>query len=57
MIRSRAVRVLAAALTLALLTACSAGDVARWAPEVVATHPHDPTAFTQGLVFHADRFY
>ncbi|MDF1521776.1 MAG: glutaminyl-peptide cyclotransferase [Trueperaceae bacterium] len=57
MTASRAARMLAAALTLALLTACSAADVARWVPEVVATHPHDPTAFTQGLLFHEGRFY
>jgi glutaminyl-peptide cyclotransferase len=24
---------------------------------ILASHPHDPTAFTQGLVFHAGRLY
>ncbi len=28
----------------------SGGEVDRWVPEVVATHPHDVDAFTQGLV-------
>jgi glutaminyl-peptide cyclotransferase len=54
-------RVLVAAVAFAVLaactSACSAADVARWVPEVVATHPHDPDAFTQGLLFHDGRFY
>jgi glutaminyl-peptide cyclotransferase len=31
--------------------------VRRLVAEVIATHPHDRDAFTQGLVFHAGRFY
>ncbi len=53
----RAARALAASAAIALLTACSAADVVRWTPEVVATHPHDPNAFTQGLLFHDGRLY
>jgi len=40
-----------------LLAGCGAPEAARWVPEVVATHPHDATAFTQGLLFHDGRFY
>ena len=29
----------------------------RWVAEVVARHPHDRAAFTQGLVYHDGRFY
>lgn len=32
-------------------------DVARYSPEVVATYDHDPTAFTQGLIFHQGILY
>jgi glutaminyl-peptide cyclotransferase len=39
------------------LAACSANGVARWVPEVVAVLPHDPDAFTQGLVYDDGRFY
>lgn len=53
----RAVRALAATAAIALLAACSAGNVARWAPEVVATLPHDPNAFTQGLLFYDGRLF
>ncbi len=53
----RVLRALAASAAIALLAACSAADVVRWTPEVVATHPHDPTAFTQGLLFHEGRLY
>jgi glutaminyl-peptide cyclotransferase len=53
----RALRALAASAAVALLAACSAADVVRWTPEVVATHPHDPNAFTQGLLFHEGRLY
>lgn len=28
-----------------------------WRLEVVAVHPHDPRAFTQGLLFHGGRLY
>lgn len=48
---------LVAALACAVLSACSAADVATWVPEVVAVHPHDPEAFTQGLVYLDGRFY
>lgn len=53
----RALRALAASAAVALLAACSAADVVRWTPEVVATYPHDPNAFTQGLLFHEGRLY
>ena len=35
----------------------TAGVVDRWVPEVVATSPHDPAAFTQGLVVRGDTVY
>ena len=50
-------RALAAIAVVTLLAACSAADVVRWTPEVVATHPHDPNAFTQGLLFHSGRLF
>jgi glutaminyl-peptide cyclotransferase len=53
----RALRTLTASAAIALLAACSAADVVRWTPEVVATHPHDPNAFTQGLLFHEGRLF
>lgn len=31
--------------------------VERLRPEVLASHPHDPQAFTQGLVWHAGQLY
>ncbi|MGW8368537.1 MAG: glutaminyl-peptide cyclotransferase [Gammaproteobacteria bacterium] len=31
------------------------GDI--WQPEIVARYPHDPNAFTQGLVFHDGYLY
>ena len=37
--------------------ACSAQPVVRLVPEVVRTLPHDPDAFTQGLVYADGRFY
>ena len=52
-----AFRALATSAAIALLAACSAADVVRWTPEVVATHPHDPNAFTQGLLFHDGRLF
>lgn len=54
---TRALRALAATLALVATTACSADAVATWVPEVVAVHPHDPDAFTQGLVVLDGRFY
>ncbi len=46
-----------AVLLVTALTACSANGVARWVPEVTATLPHDPNAFTQGLVYDGGHFY
>ncbi len=58
-----------AALLVALVAvagACQAGPGARPAPpagvaelvpRVIAQHPHDPAAFTQGLVWHRGRLY
>jgi glutaminyl-peptide cyclotransferase len=37
--------------------ACSAQPVVRLVPEVVRSLPHDPDAFTQGLVYADGRFY
>ncbi len=51
------VRALAASAAVALLAACSAADVERWTPEVVATYEHDRNAFTQGLLFHDGRLF
>lgn len=42
---------------LLLLAACSGQGVLRLVPEVVQTLPHDPQAFTQGLVFHQGSFF
>ncbi len=40
------------------LAACDRGpDVEQLVPVVLETWPHDPAAFTQGLVWHAGRFY
>lgn len=48
-----------AALVLAL--ACASGNAGgepiELAVEVVAEYPHDPDAFTQGLLWHGDRLY
>ena len=32
----------------------AAGEVGAWVPEVVARIPHDPEAFTQGLLVDGD---
>lgn len=50
------------AVTVALLglVACGPGASAEgetWVPEVVARYPHDPNAFTQGLLFHNGKLY
>jgi glutamine cyclotransferase len=42
--------------TLGLLTQ-SAGAPARLVPQVLSTRPHDPRAFTQGLVLHGGLLY
>ena len=44
------------AVVLALLAACQQGPLALEA-EIVARHPHDPEAFTQGLVYVDGRLY
>lgn len=39
-------------------TGCdSAPTVARLAPQIIRTLPHDPGAYTQGLILHQGRFY
>jgi glutaminyl-peptide cyclotransferase len=35
----------------------SAPPVARLAPQIIRTLPHDPGAYTQGLILHQGRFY
>lgn len=45
-----------------ILTACGSPEkapegVTRWRAEVVASFPHDPSAFTQGLEVHDGRLY
>lgn len=58
------VRRLALSLAGAALLACGAATPGGAAPppvrgelRIVATHPHDPGAFTQGLLWHAGRLY
>ena len=54
--RHRPAALLAALALLLLLTACS--RVPRsLVPEVLASYPHDPDAFTQGLLYHDGRLY
>jgi glutaminyl-peptide cyclotransferase len=53
--RSAVAGLLAAVLGLAWLA--SWGDTPLWGYEVVARYPHDPQAFTQGLVFADDQLY
>jgi glutamine cyclotransferase len=51
---------MAAGLALFGLVACGPGASAEgetWVPEVVARYPHDPNAFTQGLLFHDGKLY
>ncbi len=54
---ARLLRLLAVLTSLLLLAACSGQGVQRLVPEVVRTLPHDPNAFTQGLVFDGGRFF
>jgi glutaminyl-peptide cyclotransferase len=55
---ARALRTTAAlALVVLAAGACSAQSAQRLVPEVVRTLPHDPDAFTQGLVYADGRFY
>lgn len=49
-----------AASLLAAVAACQPGTAdegGTWIPNVVARYPHDPNAFTQGLLVHDDKFY
>ena len=58
--RNRQLRLIAAGLALFGLVACGPGASAEgeiWVPEVVARYPHDPNAFTQGLLIHDGKFY
>ena len=58
--RSRQLHPIAVGVMLLGLVACGAGASAEgetWVPEVVARYPHDPSAFTQGLLIHDDKFY
>lgn len=52
---SLAARIVAMALALTALPAGAAAPLLRWA--LVATHPHDPADFTQGLVWHEGRVW
>lgn len=45
------------ALLALALGGCSAQAPQRWVAVPVRTLPHDPDAFTQGLLFHQGRFY
>lgn len=49
------------AASILALAACQSGEtsdaVSHWTPEVVARYPHDPNAFTQGLLFHDGKLY
>ena len=42
---------------LLMLVGCQAQESSRAVPEVLATYPHDPDAFTQGLLLEDGRFY
>lgn len=46
-----------ALLSLLLLTACQGQEVTEAVPEILETYPHDPAAFTQGLLLEDGRFY
>lgn len=41
----------------ALLSGCQGQELRSAVPEVLATYPHDPNAFTQGLLLEEDRFF
>jgi glutaminyl-peptide cyclotransferase len=58
--RRRNHRLAAAALAALGLVGCeqgAQGDDGLWFPEVVARYPHDPNAFTQGLLVHDGKLY
>jgi len=58
--RNRQLHLIAASVALLTLVACGPGASAEgetWVPEVVARYPHDPNAFTQGLLIHDGKFY
>jgi glutamine cyclotransferase len=40
-----------------LLSGCQAQELTRAVPVVLETYPHDPQAFTQGLLLEDDRFF
>lgn len=44
-------------LGLFMLVGCQGQELSQAVPEVLATYPHDPTAFTQGLLLTNDHFY
>ena len=44
-------------LLLLLLGGCRGQELTDAVPEVLATYPHDSSAFTQGLVLEGSRFY
>lgn len=46
-----------APLLLVLLGGCQGQELTDAVPEVLATYPHDASAFTQGLVLEGGRFY
>jgi glutamine cyclotransferase len=53
-------RVALTGVLLAMTAACEPGTAdegGTWLPEVVARYPHDPNAFTQGLLFHNGKLY
>lgn len=39
------------------LLSCQAAKVSKEVPHVIASYPHDPLAFTQGLEFYQGKFY
>jgi glutamine cyclotransferase len=57
----RLLHILFSGLICLVLIACEPGatadDGATWVPRVVARYPHDPNAFTQGLIFHDGYLY
>lgn len=58
--RTRQLHLIASGFVLLGLVACGPGASAEgeiWVPEVVARYPHDPNAFTQGLLIHEGKFY
>lgn len=50
-------RGIVASLLLAFCWAAWAGGAPVWDYEIVAEHPHDPRAFTQGLILAGDRLF